>query len=113
MLAGKADPIAALVVKVMGVWLWIQANKIMVVYIASAAIIGVLGLINFGSFAWASLGSVGGLVWEGGGKGRRHGPWWCGQDVLALTFMTRWGRRTPPGGNGNGGNGGSGNGAYD
>lgn len=39
-LAGKADPIAALVVKVIGVWLWIQANKLMVIYIASAATIG-------------------------------------------------------------------------
>ena len=111
MLAGKADPIAAHVVKVMGVWLWIQANKMMVVCIASAAIIGVLGLVNFGSFAWASLGSVGGSVC--GGLFKAGGMALGGVaklGVVTWTFMTRWSCRTPPGGNRNSGKG---NGAYD
>ena len=50
MLAGKAYPISTLVVKVMGVWLWIQANKLMVVATTAAATIGLMGFVNFGDF---------------------------------------------------------------
>ena len=51
MLAGKADPIADLVVKVMSIWPWIKAHKLIAASIVTAASFGLLGMFNLGNVA--------------------------------------------------------------